>query len=72
MGFPNPQDPVTGDKVPAVAMHLIWILNGTTQSMTPCLSRIPRANPVFWRLHGWIDDRINDWFAAHEGFTQEK
>ena len=22
--------------------------------------------PHFWRLHGWIDDRIDDWFAAHE------
>lgn len=24
------------------------------------------VNPFFWRLHGWIDDRIEDWFAAHE------
>jgi len=24
------------------------------------------VNPVFWRLHGWVDDRINDWFQAHE------
>jgi hypothetical protein len=24
------------------------------------------VNPVFWRLHGWVNDRINDWFAAHE------
>ena len=24
------------------------------------------VNPVFWRLHGWIDDRIDDWYAAHE------
>ncbi len=24
------------------------------------------VNPVFWRLHGWIDDRIQDWFHAHE------
>jgi hypothetical protein len=24
------------------------------------------VNPVFWRLHGWIDDRIDDWFQAHE------
>jgi hypothetical protein len=22
------------------------------------------VNPVFWRLHGWVDDRIEDWFAA--------
>jgi hypothetical protein len=24
------------------------------------------VHPVFWRLHGWIDDRIEDWFNAHE------
>lgn len=24
------------------------------------------VNPVFWRLHGWINDRIEDWAAAHE------
>lgn len=24
------------------------------------------VNPVFWRLHGWVDARVEDWFAAHE------
>lgn len=24
------------------------------------------VNPVFWMFHGWIDDRIEDWFRAHE------
>jgi hypothetical protein len=24
------------------------------------------VNPLFWRLHGWIDDRIEDWFKSHE------
>lgn len=24
------------------------------------------VNPVFWGFHGWIDDRIEDWFRAHE------
>jgi|SRR5690349_15944141 hypothetical protein len=24
------------------------------------------VNPIFWRLHGWVDDRIGDWFNAHE------
>lgn len=24
------------------------------------------VNPFFWRLHGWVDDRIDDWFRAHE------
>ncbi|MFJ5552304.1 hypothetical protein [Streptomyces sp. NPDC093225] len=23
------------------------------------------VNPLFWRLHGWVDDRIEDWFEAH-------
>ncbi|WP_426101002.1 twin-arginine translocation signal domain-containing protein [Pseudomonas sp. PSPC3-3] len=26
------------------------------------------VNPVFWNFHGWIDDRIEDWFRAHERF----
>lgn len=24
------------------------------------------VHPIFWRLHGWVDDRIDDWFSAHE------
>jgi hypothetical protein len=24
------------------------------------------VNPIFWNLHGWIDDRIEDWFNAHD------
>jgi hypothetical protein len=24
------------------------------------------VNPVFWRLHGWVDDRVEDWFRAQE------
>ena len=24
------------------------------------------VNPVFWRLHSWVDNRIDDWFAAHQ------
>ena len=24
------------------------------------------VNPAFWGLHGWIDDRIDDWYRAHE------
>ncbi|MEU0741117.1 hypothetical protein [Streptomyces sp. NPDC006134] len=23
------------------------------------------VHPLFWRLHGWVDDRIEDWYAAH-------
>jgi len=24
------------------------------------------VNPIFWRLRGWVDDRIEDWYNAHE------
>jgi hypothetical protein len=24
------------------------------------------VNPLFWRLHGWVDDCIEAWFTAHE------
>jgi len=24
------------------------------------------VNPIFWRLHGWVDNRIDDWFSAQE------
>lgn len=26
------------------------------------------VNPVFWHFHGWIDDRLEDWFRAHQRF----
>ncbi|KXZ24139.1 hypothetical protein AXI59_00155 [Bacillus nakamurai] len=30
------------------------------------------VNPIFWRLHGWIDDRIEDWFQAHAAVHPEE
>lgn len=24
------------------------------------------VNPIFWKLHGWVDDRINDWMQAKQ------
>ena len=24
------------------------------------------VNPIFWRLHSWVDDRVEDWWNAHE------
>ncbi|MBK0059346.1 twin-arginine translocation signal domain-containing protein [Pseudomonas sp. S44] len=26
------------------------------------------VHPVFWGFHGWIDDRIEDWYRAHERY----
>lgn len=30
------------------------------------------VNPVFWRLHGWVDARIEDWFNAREAASPGK
>lgn len=27
------------------------------------------VNPLFWKLHGWVDDRIEDWFNTHEAIN---
>ena len=24
------------------------------------------VNHIFWKLHGWIDERIRDWIKTHE------
>jgi hypothetical protein len=29
------------------------------------------VNPIFWRLHGWIDDRIEDWKLANGIFGSD-
>jgi hypothetical protein len=30
------------------------------------------VHPAFWRLHGWIDDRIDDWAAANAGHVRPR
>lgn len=62
-----PRDPSTGNPVPEGRGELDfdpkWLkpeydyLGETFSS---------HLNPVFWRLHGWVDDRIDDWYKAHE------
>lgn len=27
------------------------------------------VNPIFWKLHGWVDGCIDAWFAAHEAIN---
>ena len=29
------------------------------------------VNPIFWKLHGWIDDRIEDWKIANGVFGND-
>ncbi|MFS2071224.1 hypothetical protein ACEN9D_20930 [Pseudomonas sp. CT11-2] len=30
------------------------------------------VHPVFWRLHGWVDNRIDDWYRAQESVRPGK
>jgi hypothetical protein len=63
----EPRDPATGKAVPSGrdALDLDPKWDGPIyDSLSEPYSSL--VNPVFWRLHGWIDDRIDDWFAAHE------
>lgn len=27
------------------------------------------VHPIFWKLHGWVDDRINDWMRINQKRT---
>ena len=62
-----PRDPATGEVVPdgrlPTDLDPKW-----SKPVYDFLGEFysSHVNPVFWRLHGWIDDRIEDWFAAHE------
>jgi len=62
-----PRDPVTGDPVPGGRpdndVRTLW-----DDPKYDYLGEFysSHLNPVFWRLHGWIDNRIEDWFNAHE------
>lgn len=29
-----------------------------------------QVNPIFWRLHKWVDSIIDEWFIAHNSFEQ--
>jgi hypothetical protein len=69
-----PNDPETGNKLPGGRsekdINEKWVRfesNGQIiyyDDLNDTLSS--HVHPIFWRLHGWVDDRINDWFAAHE------
>ena len=62
-----PRNPANGEPVPAArnpsdfAEH--WFARENDFLGDPFSSHL---NPTFWRLHGWIDDRVEDWFDAHE------
>lgn len=56
--------PVTGDREQA-DYAARWFRAENDFLGDPFSSHI---NPVFWRFHGWLDARIEDWFRAHERY----
>jgi hypothetical protein len=62
-----PRDPKSGEPTPAGRadndIREVWD-NPNYDFLGEFYSS--HVNPVFWRLHGWIDDRISDWFQAHK------
>ena len=64
-----PRDPSNGQPVP-LARDLDdfaprWFAPENDFLGDPFSSHV---SPVFWAFHGWIDDRVEDWFRAHERF----
>lgn len=50
-------DPGSPDSIPARWDDPVYDWLGDTYSS--------HVNPVFWKLHGWVDDRITDWLEAN-------
>lgn len=64
-----PRDPSNGQPVPfardTADFAPRWFAAENDFLGDPFSSHV---NPVFWHFHGWIDDRLEDWFRAHERF----
>lgn len=64
-----PRDPSSGVPVPMARdpadFSPRWYQSENDFLGDPFSSHV---SPVFWRFHGWIDDRLEDWFRAHERF----
>lgn len=64
-----PRDPSNGQPVPfardTADFSARWFAAENDFLGDPFSSHV---NPVFWHFHGWIDDRLEDWFRAHERF----
>ncbi len=50
-------DPTTPEQISPVWDKSEYMWLGDTYSS--------HVNPHFWKLHGWIDDRVNDWMSAN-------
>jgi hypothetical protein len=68
-----PRDPSNGAPVPMARdpadFAPRWYLPENDFLGDPFSSHV---NPVFWSFHGWIDDRIEDWFRAHQRFHPDQ
>jgi len=64
-----PRDPSNGAPVPMARdpadFSARWFRPENDFLGDPFSSHV---SPVFWHFHGWIDDRVEDWFRAHERF----
>lgn len=64
-----PRDPLNGAPVPFARdpadFALRWFGPENDFLGDPFSSHV---NPVFWGFHGWIDDRIDDWYRAQERY----
>ncbi|MFV3286270.1 twin-arginine translocation signal domain-containing protein [Pseudomonas sp. NY15356] len=64
-----PRDPINGAPVPFARdpadFATRWFGAENDFLGDPFSSHV---NPVFWGFHGWIDDRIEDWYRAHERY----
>jgi len=64
-----PRDPSNGQPVPFARdpadFSSRWFAAENDFLGDPFSSHV---SPVFWHFHGWIDDRLEDWFRAHERF----
>lgn len=62
-----PRDPSDGSAVPsgreAVDFSPRWFNPEYDCLVDPLSSHV---NPLFWCFHGWMDDRVEDWFDAHQ------
>ena len=68
-----PRDPLNGAPVPFARdpadFALRWFGPENDFLGDPFSSHV---NPVFWGFHGWIDDRIEDWYRARSATTQAR
>lgn len=62
-----PRDPITHELIPA-GRPIDDLSRKWTLPAYDWLGEFhsSQVNPLFWRLHGWVDDRIEDWYRAHE------